>query len=312
MKKLLLTTVLLGALTASYAEYPDKKIEVITHSGAGGGTDLTARMMSKMAEPIFGQPMIIINKRGGGGSLSLDYLQSRPADGYAILTYTSGQAGEIAKGKTSVKLKNLIPIARATDDPQILMVKCNRFKNAHEFVEKQKKSSMTYGTTHLGGIDDVSAFAFTTKGKMQIAKVIPFDSAAEVATQLVAGGVDVGVLNLGEAKPQIDAGKVCPIVVLADQRMQAIPETVIAQEIDIPVSLSTVRGFVIKSGTPKEVVDKIEQSLLKAMETKEFVSFLEKMGLDASSIAGAETWSKQLKNIDKEMQNSLKQLGFIH
>lgn len=311
MKKLLLAIATASLSTIAVAEYPEKNIEVITHSGAGGGTDLTARMMAKLAEPIFGQSLVIVNKRGGGGALSLDYLAELPADGYAILTYTSGQAGEVSKGSVKTKLKDLTPIARATDDPQILMVKCGRFDSAEVFVDAQKDNAMTYGTTHLGGIDDVSAFAFTTKGNLQTAEVIPFESSSEISTQIVAGGVDVGVLNLGEAKPQIEAGQVCPIIVLADERMKSLPEVMTAKELNIPVSLSTVRGFVIKAGTPTEITAKIEQILLEAMQQQEFIEFLTSLGLDETSVVGAEKWGAQLEATDKEMEESLRQLGFI-
>ncbi|MFZ7242619.1 Bug family tripartite tricarboxylate transporter substrate binding protein, partial [Avibacterium avium] len=310
MRKVLLLTSLIIASTTAMA-FPDKNLEFVTHSGAGGGTDLTARMVANLSQPILGKSITIINKKGGGGLLSLDYVYSRPADGYTILTYTSGQAGEIAKGASKTKLKDWIPIARATDDPQILMVKCNRFKDVQQFLEEQKQHALTYGTTHLGGIDDVSAFAFTTKANLKVAEVIPFDSATEVATQIVAGGVDVGVLNLGEAKVQIEAGQVCPIVVLSDKRMKSLPRVSTAKELGIPVSLSTVRGFVIKSGTPKEVIEKLENTFMEAMAKPEFLKFLNNLGLDETSVAGQEIWAKQLEESDKEMHESLKQLGFI-
>ncbi|MCW9710460.1 tripartite tricarboxylate transporter substrate binding protein [Avibacterium sp. 21-586] len=310
MRKVLLLTSLV-TMSAVATTFPSKNLEIVTHSGAGGGTDLTARMTAKLTEPLLGKSILIVNKRGGGGVLSLNYVASRPADGHTILTYTSGQASEIAKGHSKTKLKDWVPIARATDDPQILMVKCNRFTDVNQFLESQKKEALTYGTTHLGGIDDVSAFAFTTKANLKTAKVIPFESANEVATQIVAGGVDVGVLNLGEAKVQIEAGQVCPIVVLADNRMKSLPNIPTAKELGIPVSLSTVRGFVVKSGTPEDVVEKLEKTLLEAMAKPEFQKFLANLGLDKTSVAGKEIWGRQLAESDKEMHEALKQLGFI-
>lgn len=300
-----------SAISINAHSFPTHSLEIVTHSGAGGGTDLTARMVASLSEPILGKSILIVNKKGGGGILSLDYTAAQPADGYTILTYTSGQAAEISKGTSKLSLKDLIPLARATDDPQILMSKCGRFKNGGEFIEAQKIHALTYGTTQLGGIDDVSAFAFTTKAKIKTAQVIPFDSANEIAVQIVAGGVDVGVLNLGEAKVQIEAGQVCPIVVLADERMKALLNTQTAKELGIPVSLSTVRGFVVKAGTPDNIVKKLETTLLEAMAKPEFQQFLKNQGLDASSVAGKDVWGKQLEDTDKEMYNSLKQLGFI-
>lgn len=309
--KNLITLVFLGAISIHVYSFPTKSLEIVTHSGAGGGTDLTARMVASLSEPILGKSITIVNKKGGGGVLSLDYISAQPSDGYTILTYTSGQAAEIAKGTSKLTLNDLIPLARATDDPQIMMVKCGRFNNAEEFIAAQKTNALTYGTTQLGGIDDVSAFAFTTKANVKTAQVIPFDSANEIAVQIVAGGVDVGVLNLGEAKVQIESGQVCPIIVLADERMKALPNTQTSKELGIPVSLSTVRGFVVKAGTPDNIVKKLEKTLLEAMAKTEFQQFLKNQGLDTSSVAGKDIWGKQLEDTNKEMYNSLKQLGFI-
>ena len=113
-------------------------------------------------------------------------------------------------------LDDIRPIARGTDDSQILMVRCGAYENADAFVAAQKEAAISYGTTHLGNIDDVSAFMSTKKGGMQNPKIVPFDGGGELATQLVAGAVDAAVLNLAEAGLQIDAGEVCPIAVPAE------------------------------------------------------------------------------------------------
>ena len=222
MKKLLTTTsialMLVSAVAANAQEYPSGAIEVVTHAGNGGGTDVTTRMMMLRARRELGADMFIVNKRGGGGAVAMDYYLTTEADGYTILTFTIGHAATVAKGKTHLTLADIRPIARGTDDPQILMVRCGEYDSAEAFVDAQKAEAILYGTTHLGNIDDVSAFMFTLKGGMKTPKIVPFDGGGELATQLVAGAVDAAVLNLAEAISQIDAGYVCPIVVLADNR----------------------------------------------------------------------------------------------
>ena len=155
---------------ASAEEYPTKTVEVVTHAGNGGGTDVTTRMMMLRARRELGQDMVIINKKGGGGAAALEYYKTVPADGYTILTFTVGHAAVMAKGQGGMKIEDLRPIARGTDDPQILMTKCGAYEGAEDFVAKQKEAPITYGVTHLGNIDDVSAFMFTKKGGMQDAK----------------------------------------------------------------------------------------------------------------------------------------------
>lgn len=302
------------ALTGGIAaadEFPTKTIEVVTHAGNGGGTDVTTRMMMLRARRELKTDMVVVNKKGGGGAVAMDHYLNVPADGHSILTFTIGHAATVAKGKTKMTLDDIRPIARGTDDPQILMVRCGAYENADAFVAAQKEAAISYGTTHLGNIDDVSAFMFTKKGGMQIPKIVPFDGGGELATQLVAGAVDAAVLNLAEAGSQIDAGEVCPIVVLADQRMAGLPDVTTAKEMGIDVSFSTVRGFVVHKDTPDEVAAQIETALMKAMNHGVYQGFLESVGLDSTSVVGAEEWGNQITTMVTDMESALKELGFI-
>ncbi len=292
-------------------DYPSKAIEVITHAGAGGGTDVTTRMMMLRARRELKGDMVVVNKKGGGGAVAMDHYLTLPADGYSILTFTIGHAATLAKGKTKMNLDDVRPIARGTDDPQILMARCGVYADAADFVAKQKEAPITYGTTHVGNIDDVSAFMFTVKGGMKTPKILPFDGGGELATQLVAGAVDAAVLNLAEAGSQIEAGDICPVVVLADQRMAGLPDVSTAKEMGIPVSFSTVRGFVVHKDTPDEVAGKIEAALLKSMNHTVYQGFLTSVGLDSSSVAGSDVWGEQLSTMVVDMQSALKELGFI-
>ena len=302
------------ALTVGAAgaqDYPSKTIEVVTHAGNGGGTDVTTRMMMLRARRELGTDMVVVNKRGGGGTAAMDYYLDLEADGHTILTFTIGHAAELAKGKTKMTLDDIRPIARGTDDPQILMVKCGAYADAADFVAKQKAAAITYGTTHVGNIDDVSAFMFTVKGGMMTPKILPFDGGGELATQLVAGAVDAAVLNLAEAGSQIEAGDICPIVVLAPERMSALPDVSTAEEMGIPVSFSTVRGFVVHKDTPDDVAMKIEEALMKSMGHTVYQGFLTSVGLDSSSVAGSDVWGPQIVTTVNEMEAALKELGFI-
>ena len=308
---ILASAAMLAGSVASADEYPSKTIEVVTHAGNGGGTDVTTRMMMLRARRELGQDMVVVNKRGGGGAAALEYYKTVPADGYTILTFTVGHAAVMAKGQGGMMIDELRPIARGTDDPQILMTRCGAYESAEDFVAKQKEAPITYGVTHLGNIDDVSAFMFTLKGGMMTPKMLPFDGGAELATQLVAGAVDAGVLNLAEAGAQIEAGEICPTVVLADERMAKIGDVPTAKELGIPVSFSTVRGFAVHADTPPEIAEKIEAALLKAMSHTVYQGFLTSVGLDSTSVAGSDVWGPQIQTTVNEMAAALKELGFI-
>ena len=191
-------------------------IQAITHAGFGGGTDVTTRMMLLRARRVLKQDMQLVNKKGGGGAASMDYMMSLPADGNHTLTWTTGHAVSMALGKTKVKLSDMQPLARGTDDPQLFVVNCNNeIKDAKKFISAQKSKSLKYGTTHTGGIDDVSAIAFTKKGGLTDPTIVAYKGVAPIKTNLIKGDIDVGVLNLGEALTEINEGKLCVSVVLS-------------------------------------------------------------------------------------------------
>ena len=362
-------------------------IQAITHAGFGGGTDVTTRMMLLRTRRYLKQDMQLVNKKGGGGAASMDYMMSLPADGNHTLTWTTGHAVSMALGKTKVKLSDMQPLARGTDDPQLFVVNCkNDIKDAKKFISTQKSKSLKYGTTHTGGIDDVSAIAFTKKGGLKDPTIVAYKGVAPIKTNLIKGDIDVGVLNLGEALTEINEGKLCVSVVLANNRMAKIGDSPTAKELGIPVSLSTVRGFVTKKGAPADRVKQLEagmmkamshnyyknflteiedgtlcvsvvlasnrmeklsnvptatelgipvvlstvrgfvtkkgvagdrkkqleDAMIKAMEHKYFQSFLTDIGLDSTSVVGADEWGKQMEVMLAEMTAQLKALGYIN
>ena len=123
-------------------------IEVVTHAGAGGGTDVNSRMMMLRSRRVLKQDMVVVNKRGGGGASAMNYFMTRPADGNTILTFTVGHAITMAMGKTKLKVEDMAPIARGTNDPQILMVNCKTspYKTPEAFVAGMKTVSYTHLT----------------------------------------------------------------------------------------------------------------------------------------------------------------------
>ena len=291
----------------------DQAIQAITHAGFGGGTDVTTRMMLLRARRVLKQDMQLVNKKGGGGAASMDYMMSLPADGQHTLTWTTGHAVSMALGKTKVKLSDMQPLARGTDDPQLFVVNCKEdIKDAKKFVSTQKKKALSYGTTHTGGIDDVSAIAFTKKGGLKTPKIVAYKGVAPIKTNLIKGDIDVGVLNLGEALTEINEGKLCVSVVLANNRMAKIGDSPTAKELGIPVSLSTVRGFVTKKGAPADRVKQLEAGMMKAMSHNYYKNFLTEIGLDETSVVGADEWGKQMEEMLAEMTAQLKALGYIN
>jgi len=183
-------------------------------------------------------------------------------------------------------------------------------RTVKKFIKAQKSKSLKYGTTHTGGIDDVSAIAFTKKGKLKDPTIVAYKGVAPIKTNLIKGDIDVGVLNLGEALTEINEGKLCVSIVLANKRMAKIGDSPTAKELGIPVSLSTVRGFVTKKGVSTERAKTLENGMMKAMGHNYYTNFLTEIGLDKTSVVGADEWGKQMEEMLKEMTAQLKALGY--
>ncbi len=301
--------------TAAFADdkYPSKTIEVITHAGAGGGTDVNSRMMMLRSRRVLKTGMVVVNKRGGNGALAMQYFSSRPSDGYTIMTFTNGHALTMALGKSKLKLEDMRPIARGTNDPQILMVNCKKspYKNSDEFLAGVRSTKLKFGTTNIGGLDHITAYIFAKRAEAMQPAIVPFKGGGELATQLVAGSIDVGVLNLSEASAQIDAGDICPMVVLAADRMAPIPDAKTAKEMGVPVEFATVRGFVTHSGVSDANAAYLENGLLKAMDHSVYQAYLGASGLDKTSVLGAEAWGAQMKQLLSDLVPAAKEMGLV-
>lgn len=304
-----------AAMASTFAVADDKPaIEVITHAGAGGGTDVNSRMMMMRSRRVLKQDMVVVNKRGGGGASAMNYFMSRPADGNTIMTFTVGHAITMGKGKTKLKVEDMAPIARGTNDPQILMVNCKNsaYKTPEEFVAGMKKGDkLKFGGTQTGTIDHITVFLWAKRLGVPMPTYIPFKGGGELATQLVAGAVDVGTLNLSEAAAPVEAGDICPLVILAEQGMAPIPKAKTAKSMGIDLVLSTTRGFVTHAGVDPARRAELEAGLQKAMKHSLYQAYLMNSGLDETSPQGSEAWGKQIKSMVGEFGPALKEMGLV-
>lgn len=303
------------ALSAIPAFAEDKPaIEVVTHAGAGGGTDVNSRMMMLRSRRTLGQDMVVVNKRGGGGAAAMNYFMTRPADGNTILTFTVGHAISMAAGKTKLTVDDMAPIARGTNDPQILMVNCKEsaYKTPEEFVEGMKNGDeLKFGGTQSGTIDHITVYLWAKRLGVPMPTYIPFKGGGELATQLVAGSVDVGTLNLSEAAAPVEAGDICPLVILAENGMAPIPDAKTSGELGIDLILSTTRGFVTHSGVDEARRAELEEGIMKAMDHSMYQAYLANSGLDESSPQASEAWGKQIKSMVGEFGPALKEMGLV-
>ena len=316
-----LSVVALGAAAIAFVasglsaqeKFPSKPIEIVTHSGVGGGTDITARMRMVEAPAKLETELVVANRTGGSGAAALTYASNQPKDGHTVLLMTQTHLLTLLRNKnTGVTYEDLVPLARATDDPQVLMVgKDSPYKTAQELIEAAKTKSLKFGATGIGSGDHITTYTFAKAAGIKQPTIVPFRSGGDITTNLVGGNLDGSLQNYTEAESQIKAGDVRPLLVLAKDRLSIAPDVPTAGDIGLNVNLSTVRGFVVLKGTPEDRVAKLEKGIVEAMEGKFYQDYLKNSGAATASVTGAEEWGKQLDEAYAQSKVALEDLGLL-
>ena len=296
---------------AAQEKFPSKTIEVVTHAGVGGGTDITARMAMVQAPAEFGQELVVVNKTGGSGAAALGYAAGRAKDGHTILLITQTHLLTALQGRGSgVKVDEIIGLARATDDPQILMVgKNSPFKTAKEFIDASKGKAMKYGTTQIASVDHIAVLGFAKQAGLQQPTVVPFRGGGDIVINLVGGNLDAALLNFAEAESQIKAGEVRVLLTLSEERNPSLPDVPTGKEIGVPAYYSTVRGFAVLKGTPEDRIKALEDGLVKAMNGKLYQDYIKSSGQSSKSVVGRQEWQKQIDEFARTGQEALTAIG---
>ena len=244
-------------------KFPSRPIEVVTHAGVGGGTDITARMMMVHAPGVFKTEFVVVNRVGGSGAAAMQYMLDKPRDGHTIALITQTHLLTILRSKGKFKYEDLVPIARATDDPQILAVgKGSAFKSAKDLLGAGKGKALKYGTSLVGGVDHIAVVSIARTAGMQQPTIVPFRGGGDVVINLVGGNIDCALVNYAEAESQFKAGDIRALAVFAEKPMEALPNVPTGKEIGVPGSYSTVRGFVTLRGLPEANLKFLEEGLV--------------------------------------------------
>ncbi len=304
----------LAALKPGLAQdkFPSRPIEVVTHAGVGGGTDITARMMMVHAPGVFKTEFVVVNRVGGSGAAAMQYMLDKPRDGHTIALITQTHLLTILRSKGKFKYEDFVPIARATDDPQILAVgKGSPYKSAQDLLGAGKGKALKYGTSLVGGVDHIAVVSIARSAGMQQPTIVPFRGGGDVVINLVGGNIDCALVNYAEAESQFKAGDIRALAVFADKPMGALPNVPTGKAIGVPGSYSTVRGFVTLRGVPEANLKTLEEGLVKSMKGQMFHTYLESSGQSLDSVVGAGPWKQQLDDFMVEGKKTLEALGLL-
>lgn len=268
---------------ASAADFPNKPIQLIVPYGAGGSTDVMARAIATVAPKHFPQPLIVVNKAGGGGIPGrVEVAKSKP-DGYTILVgWGSGEDLTVPHQRPLPydPFKAFDTVCRISVHTHALVVQANSpHKDLKELIAWAKtKEYVTSSVATKGSGGDIGLHVFGKVGGFKMTSV-PGKGGAEAITRLVGGHVDMGVVHPSEALPHIKAGRVRGMAVMFETRDPAIPDVPTFREMGIDLATAgSVKGLAVPAGTPKEVIQYLAAGFKKLTDDPEFQKIMKDVG----------------------------------
>lgn len=304
------TSLIMAANAALAEDFPSQPIEVVTHASAGGGTDTTARTMLIRARKVFDTDAFVQIKKGGGGAVAMSYASGKPADGHTVMAITPTHLITMARGRAPIGIDDVKGVVRSTDDPILIVAhKDTGITTLDDLKAAAEKAPIKWGGTQAGGIDHIAAMTFSNKSGVKVSYV-PFDGGGAIVTNLMGGNIQAAGLNYGEAVDGIESGDFIPVAIMATKRLSTLPDTPTLEELGVEGSnFSTVRGVIVMKDVPDDRVATLEKGLIKSMEHGTFQAYLEGIGLDPESVAGAEVWDAQIRQMYDNIYATLGELG---
>jgi tripartite-type tricarboxylate transporter receptor subunit TctC len=285
--------------------WPGKPITYIVPFGAGGTTDVLARLVTLKAGPALGTSFVIENKPGAGGSMGSDFTAKAAPDGYTI------QGGTISSHAINVSLysklpydpiKHFQPITMIGSMPNILVVRADSpHKSVQDVIAaaKAKPGTVNFASSGNGTSQHLSGVFFE---QMTGAKMVhvPYKSSAESVNALLSGqGADIIFENLAPAMPHIKAGKLRALGVTSAKRSSSLPEVPAIAEVLPGFDIVSWQAIFAPAGLPRPVVDRLSAEMIKAVNDPEVKSKLVAQGIEPGGMTPAELAAFQKSEVEK-------------
>lgn len=271
------------------SKYPSGPVNLTVGQAPGGSTDLIARAVSEGASKTLGAPMPVVNKPGANGALASKEVAGKPADGQNLVLLNASLITITPLAVTAdeaVNIDDFDVIAGLSQDDYVLIASDKSgFKTIKDVTGAGR--NITFGTT---GVGTGSQLAQTVLFKQANVKGtdVPFDSGKPALTAVLGNQVELATIQLGEAMPQIKAGKVAPLLVFSEERNSFLPDTPTAKESGYDVPVAQYRAVAAPKGTPQEVKDKLVAALQETFKSDAYKAFNEQNLLTPKELSGEE------------------------
>jgi tripartite-type tricarboxylate transporter receptor subunit TctC len=272
-------------------QYPERGITLIVPYGAGGGTDITARLLAKDVEGVLGKPVTVDNRAGGGRWLGRGAPAAANPDGYMLgyLNVPSMYAGYLDRQYNRKEtLDSFTPLMNHVLDYNIWAVKADSpFKTVKDVIDAAKKAPETITVTGFGagGDDHIATLGVEAETGTKFV-VVHHRSTAEGKTQVLGGHVQVLAANISEVAEEAKAGQVRILGVMAPARSKFLPNAPTFKEQGLNQVWSVSRGIAGPAGLPKDVQAALTAALEKTLTSREHQQKAEQLSLEPSVIKG--------------------------
>lgn len=277
------------AAAQSDANYPSRPIRIIVSVAAGGGVDLSARIIANHLQQLWSQPVTVENRTGGSGNIAGEAVWRAAPDGYTLLATPPNilTANAALFQKLSYDAGTLTPVAIMAVGPNVLAVKRDSpAKTVSELIAHAKANAgrLSYASQGTGSTSHLTFELFKSRTGIQVTHV-PYKGAAPAVNDLAGGHVDTMFCDLGTILPLHRADRVRIIAAVTPKRIALLPDLPTIDESALPGFVSTTFfSLMAPPATPLEIREKLNRAIVAAMRTPEVVEKLKSIFVESSDL----------------------------
>lgn len=310
---LLLLLGVFSVATSHAAEYPTKPIEIVCPYTPGSSMDIMSRLVADVGTKYAGQPMVVVNKPGAGGSLTAAEVISAKPDGYKLATLANlFFASTIHTQKVPFDPSDLVPIGNFMEFKMGMMVRADSpIKSFSDLLEYVKKNpgQLKWGHTGRGTSIHLAAhYIFKKAGAKTID--VPYKGTPESLAALLGGHIDASSTIFGAVKEQVRAGKVRFLAVYSERRYSDMPNVPTVAELGFPDAskLATYIGLYAHKSTPDDIKSYLVALSKKIYDDPKFKKGMEQLG-EEPQFGGPEFMRERIKKAEELGVPMLREIG---
>ncbi len=282
-----------AAISARADEWPTHLIKATIPFGAGSATDVVPRLVFDRLSTELGQPIVIENRAGAGGTLGTALVAKAAPDGYSILAHSSALtiAPAIFANLTFDATKDLASVLMIGSSANVMIVPASRpWKTVQDFIAdaKAKPGSISFGSVGIGSAVHISAEKFRLAAGIE-ATHVPYRGGSEVITDILGGRIDFYFCPLATALPLIREGQVHALLVSTDKRVADLPDVPTPAEAGLKNADSAIWfGVFVPAKTPGAIIDRFHAAGVKVLNDPATQESLKKLGVEPLPMSPAE------------------------